>query len=527
MKVEDFENVQKFNELSLGEGSQVGNTILESVSGTNDIVANASPSITALVDGQTYIFTAPTTNTGAMTLTIDATSTLPIKKRFNIAMVPDDIKEDQIAVVVYSSATAAYELISTTSTWPYMNGILAKATDYTVELKDRGVLISVTGTNTITMLPVATAGDNFNSIIFNAGVAIVTIDGDGANINGSATIALAPGDFAFLTTDAIEWEGPISNIAHDHTGTDETQIPTAGIEDDAIETVKILDANVTYAKMSFSNDIVQGDIANSAIGQGELKTPSPQQTAVTASTNISFTGSSYTLGWAASLSGIVAWSILPYETGTNIWGIRLEEGAGAETCYFQARYITASEPYDLGDGDIPLFLEAIIDNGSGNILALNSSIDPVWANNGPTNIRPDRIDKKSGRGFKMVYDFPRGLEKPLPQESSLDARIAHQKARAEFMKTPAYKEIEITKEFKNTDMPDIPHHFQGNDLTGKTIVLLDPVSPVVEELMLLRDAGNDINKMIMDGYFNIDATQITRNGPPGVQVVSVDWKNTP
>jgi hypothetical protein len=514
MKVEDFENVQKFNALSLGEGSQVGNTILEGVSGTNDIVANASPSITALVDGQTYIFTAPTTNTDAMTLTIDATATLPIKKKFNIAMVPDDIKEDQIAVVVYSSATATFELISTISNWPYMNGILAKAAPYTVELKDRGVLISVTGTTTITMLPVATAGDGFNSIILNSGVATVTVDGDSAEtINGTATITLDPGeDIHLATTGAIGWEGgTAASTAHDHTTAAETLVP--------------------YTGMTFSNDIDQDDIASSAIGQGELITTTDiVSTSSLSLVNLTFAGGSY--GFypqirETSPTAVDAQLAFVANMGSSyVTNIAMKVQTSG-TIFAQQRYVQASPPYDLGDGEIPLFIFAVV-NAAGNIESIGASPDPVWANNGPTNIRADRLDKVSGRKFKTIHDLPPGLENPLPDTAPLQARINHQQALAEFMKTPAYKEIEITAAFKNSDMDLMPHPFIANDLTGKTIVLLDPVSSVIEELLLLHESGESVNELLHEGYFNIDATTPkASNGPPGVQIVSVDWKNTP
>jgi hypothetical protein len=355
------------------------------------------------------------------------------------------------------------------------------------------------------------------------------MDGDAAEtINGVASITLNPGDsIHYTTTGATGWEGTsaidVSFVAHDHTGTPETQIPTDGLANGA----------ATYAKVSFSNEIDQSDIASSAIGIGELKETIQQNTATPGIllTDIAYTGGLYSLGLALSRDGSNAPAndvqVVAGVGGSYASEIGLRSLNTGITYYFQVRYFQASPPYDLGDGDIALFLEAIIDNGSGDILAINSAKDPAWANNGPTNITPDRNDKESGRNFKTVYDFPPGLERPLPEQTPLQAKINHQKARAEFMKTPAFKEIEITKEFKNSDMNDFPHHFKNTDLTGKTIVLLDPVSSVVEELMLLRDAGGDIHKMIMDGYFNIDSTQITRNGPPGVQVVSIDWKNTP
>jgi hypothetical protein len=85
-------------------------------------------------------------------------------------------------------------------------GILTKSADYTVAAEDRGVLLSVTGTTTITLPAVATAGDGFPLLIVNAGSAVVTIDGNSSEtINGSTTITLYPGDYALLTCDSSVW----------------------------------------------------------------------------------------------------------------------------------------------------------------------------------------------------------------------------------------------------------------------------------------------------------------------------------
>jgi hypothetical protein len=447
-----------------------------------------------------------------MTLTIDATSTTSIKKKFNVAMVADDIKEDQIAVVVYSSATATFELISTISNWPYMNGILAKAAPYTVELKDRGTLISVTGTTTITMLSVTTAGDGFNSIILNSGVGVVTVDGDAAEtINGTATITLDPGEAIHLaTTGAIGWEGgTAASTAHDHTTADETLVP--------------------YTGMVFSNNIDQDDIASSAIGQGELITTTDiVSTSSLSLVNLTFAGGSY--GFYPQLretspanadAQMAFGATMGASYVTNIAMKVVTSGS----VFAQQRYIQASPPYDLGDGEIPLFIFAVV-NAAGNIESVGTSPDPVWANNGPTNIRADRLDKASGRKFKNVLDLPPGLANP--QKAPPQARVGHFRDLAEFMKTPDYKEIEVTAAFKNADINLIPHPFIANDLTGKTIVLLDPVSPIIEELLLLHESGESVNELLHEGYFNIDATTPKAiHGPPGVQIVSVDWKNTP
>lgn len=112
MKVENSANVSKLNDLNLGELAQTGNTILDNVLGTDAVTADASPTITTLVNNQVYIFTAANTNTGAMTLTIDATATLAIVKNHDIALVAGDVEADQTIIVVYNETDTVFELTS-------------------------------------------------------------------------------------------------------------------------------------------------------------------------------------------------------------------------------------------------------------------------------------------------------------------------------------------------------------------------------------------------------------------------------
>jgi len=112
MKVEDSANVQKLNYLDLGEDSVTGNTILSNTQGVNDITAEGSPTITSLVDKQTYIFTAPNTNTGPMTLNIDSTAVIPIKKLHDVDLAAGDVITGQQMAVIRNQADNTYEVIS-------------------------------------------------------------------------------------------------------------------------------------------------------------------------------------------------------------------------------------------------------------------------------------------------------------------------------------------------------------------------------------------------------------------------------
>ena len=109
-KVENSANVQKYNELENGFDEAVGNTLLVNALGTDDVVVNGSPTVTTLVDSQTYIFTAPATNTGAMTLTIDSTATMDIKKYHDQAILTGDIEIGQKVMVIANLTDSVYEL---------------------------------------------------------------------------------------------------------------------------------------------------------------------------------------------------------------------------------------------------------------------------------------------------------------------------------------------------------------------------------------------------------------------------------
>jgi hypothetical protein len=93
--------------------------------------------------------------------------------------------------------------------------ISTHASNYTVVAADQGKFLSVTGTTTITLLPVATAGANFPLAIINNGTGIVTVDGNASEtINGSTTITLNPEDSIVITSNGVLWVGVLSSGHH-------------------------------------------------------------------------------------------------------------------------------------------------------------------------------------------------------------------------------------------------------------------------------------------------------------------------
>jgi len=265
--------------------------------------------------------------------------------------------------------------------------------------------------------------------------------------------------------------------------------------------------------------MIQAYIESGAVGQAQLKSTTGQVSTTTGPTNFTLPGGEYgfypqvrTDAAGEAVGAVIALTVTSTSFVTNI---RLDnEGAGSFSVYAQQRYIQASPPYDLGDGEVPLFVFAMIDS-LGKIVSTYVAADPPWANNGPTNIRADFIDG-SGRAFKLARPrVPRNL---LLNPDTRDAALATLDAPPQL--------VEITQAMKRADMPLIPHPFQGNDLAGMTIVLLDPVSRLTERLLHLNDSGESVAALLHEDYLRLGNTPLVRAGPPGVMPVAVNWKLT-
>jgi len=176
------------------------------------------------------------------------------------------------------------------------------------------------------------------------------------------------------------------------------------------------------------------------------------------------------------------------------------------------RFVNASPPYDLGDGEVPMFIFAVL-NKSGGLEGLSVSDCAPWHYNGPTCIRPTRIEK-TPHGIKTF----RRRACCSPEE-----RIAF--ARGELAELPT-EELEICQGVKNADMALIPHNFIFNDLTGKTVVLVDPVSDLLPRLKACDTTGEFIPDLFVQGNLLFDSSPLQRCGPPGVAVVAAKWKLT-
>jgi hypothetical protein len=219
-----------------------------------------------------------------------------------------------------------------------------------------------------------------------------------------------------------------------------------------------------------------------------------------------------------SVAGAVATSFSPASTTRAAQRTYvMYHAAGNDVFTITVRYVNSSPPYDLGQGEIPLFVFARVDS-LGNVKDVWIAEDPPWAHNGPTKTAPQWHDK-AGRGFRLerptLTDEDRlALADPLKRQDVI-ARLAGEKPRV----------VEITQEVKNRDMPLIPHPWDGSDLGGDSVVML-PVTQCLEQLCLLHRCGESIGTLLQKGYVKIGNEPLNIITPPGVLSVEADWKLT-
>lgn len=258
---------------------------------------------------------------------------------------------------------------------------------------------------------------------------------------------------------------------------------------------------------NLNNDVIPyGAIASGAVGQTELKTTTEEdsksgsgtQLIVTSAGEYGFvpvakssTTNTTNMGVLGGVMDDV--SLLGVTSYTSYISI---SSSTLYTTYGQTRYVTASPPYDLGDGQIDLFAWVLI--GSNNqIKAIQTSITPPWAYNGPTDIRPDKTVK--GKKIKT--------KKEINEQTG----------------EIVTKEFEITMAFKNSDMNLIPHPFVNLE-ENDTVILLDP--PDMGYLAECREAGLSINSLLHDDYLRVDNVPINRASPIGVTPCRFKWRDT-
>lgn len=405
----------------------------------------------------------------------------------------------------------------------------------------------------------------FDANFTNSGAATINVDGLGAKtIKKFHDVDLASGDFEAGGKYRVVYDGTVFQLMSPVANPPATAASPVTTRGDLITTVNgtvetriAVGSSGTYVR-SNGTDPVWAGIANTDVsGLGALAllnsvNASQIDAAAVHQSELKTTAANITSTGATRIVKVQAGGEYAFDST-----LKDSVNAGAQFFYFEAkvvnttfinamalattsggtitarqRYVQASPPYDLGDGQIPLFIFLDVDAG-GNVIGSYIAADPPWANNGPTIIRPDFTRGGVGfqrrpKGFEVQMPRKSILGNPVLREQFLDAKRAIDRADPN-----SFSEVEVTQALKQADMSLLPHATVGADFSGAdpefplaSIVLLDPVSAVMEDLLVLQEDGEDITDLLQSGFVEFGNSAIPgRKSPPGVMPVSVNWKS--
>ncbi len=308
------------------------------------------------------------------------------------------------------------------------------------------------------------------------------------------------------------------------------KVQTAAINDLAVTSAKFANDSITASKIA-ANGVGQSEIVASAVGQSELKSATASQSHYFTGVQngeIVLTGGSYTMGWflgASPGANIYISSHAHFTTYAARVGMR-STSSSPRTGYVYSRYIQASPPYNLGNGDIPVFVYALMAKAgnragipAGTILATSVAADPSWAYHGSDHISPKNIITSKG---KKQYELVKRL--PWPKTEALADSVKLQENIAA-LANPVFDQVEITMTRKLRNMPNVPHPFEGNaNLAHGTVVLVDPFSQLAMAAAELvhEDDHATISEMLAHPSLVIDSVPISGLAtPPSVMGVKV------
>jgi len=272
------------------------------------------------------------------------------------------------------------------------------------------------------------------------------------------------------------------------------------------------------------SSIAQGNISGGAVGQAQLKTATAAGSVLVGTgpgigtyALVGGTYSFYTMSSDFTIGQTTATCFAGGNTAAGVIGVANASTVNANF-YFDERYIQACPPYDLGDGEIGLFIFAIM-GSSGEIESFSVSPDPTWAYHGPTNIADAYY--RDGKGYREVRQVESDIYNGIYNISGIQKNTKKMLQYADRLMTDPIVEMEITQKIKNRDKELHPHPWHRNDLDGKTVVMLDPVSDLSHKLLALHCAGFDIDReLIKPGNIVVDNTAIKRACPSCVMPVA-------
>ncbi len=178
------------------------------------------------------------------------------------------------------------------------------------------------------------------------------------------------------------------------------------------------------------------------------------------------------------------------------------------------KYLRSSPPYDLGYGEIPMFIFLRL-NSQGEIISATTTQDPPWANSLDT-------EKTILRNGSVYY---RRLKNNQPKITDANTPDQMRACLHVLSDDNCWEEVELTQAIKNENMNALPHPF-FNVQSDEKVLLLDVLSSTGQELVSLIEQGDvDAVHVLSTRYLRLDNEPLDVNSPRGVLTVRAHWKD--
>lgn len=224
------------------------------------------------------------------------------------------------------------------------------------------------------------------------------------------------------------------------------------------------DSRLSDTRTPTAGSVVVASMAANSVGLAPLLTSSANtSTTELTAQSIVMTGGQYCFHptFKTSATG-TAYNHTSSTTSTTYVALLGIAASSGQTAYAEWQYFAASPPYDLGDGEVNGFIYLKFDIVTGQIVSTSIAEDPPWYGNTP-----------------RFADKLKGMDK-------------------------------------------IPHPFRTLKKNHK-VFMVDPMSDLVRELILMQGEGADVPELFYNGKIQL-IKPVKRSMPPGIVAYKCEWK---
>lgn len=367
---------------------------------------------------------------------------------------------------------------------------------------------------------------------------------------------------------------------------DDDQIGADQLIDTAVVSGSYTNTNLTVDAQGRITAAASGSPGITSVSQGDLNTSSGTfSLSVSNATAVSFGSNEFTIPSSSSshvimpggqygftplsdanVNTIFSGWLLGNDTTTAVLGAKpyvIHVNAISNTVYGFQRYVTASPPFDMGDGDAQGFLFLLLDK-RGQVQGHYMADVPPWGYNGPTDIMADgEVLALTGLKYRRKRDNKNNVDRILKGKKSkmsnqcfktlcndrikkevpgVMRQIRNALSKETFSKTElrlindekdrVMREViqdhyePITQDIKNADMNLLPTPFRSIDTNKFTAVMIDPMDEHVADLITEQNLGGakEIKNAINKGLIYTVDDELKRSGPQGVKITPLKFK---